>query len=57
MFYVYIIQSIHNPDQTYVGYTNYLNRRLNEHNSGFPTHTSKFMPWKIITYTAFLLDT
>jgi putative endonuclease len=54
MFYVYILQSITNPDKTYIGYTNNLTRRLNEHNSGKCTYSSAYKPWKIICYTAFL---
>ncbi len=53
MFYVYILQSISFPDQTYVGYTNNLSKRLNVHNSGNSSHTAKYTPWKIITYVAF----
>ncbi|MFA5998783.1 MAG: GIY-YIG nuclease family protein [Candidatus Babeliales bacterium] len=53
MFYVYILQSINFSEQTYVGYTNNLNKRLIIHNSGLSNYTSMYMPWKIITYTAF----
>ncbi len=54
MFYVYILQSTNFPDQTYIGYTNNLTRRLHEHNAGYCTHSSKYAPWTIITYTAFI---
>ena len=53
MFYVYILQSINYPDKTYIGYTNNLSRRITEHNSGICTYTTRFLPWKIICYTAF----
>lgn len=54
MYYVYILQSLNHPDKTYIGYTNNLTRRLNEHNSGLSTYSSAFKPWKVICYTAFL---
>ncbi len=57
MFYVYILQSISFPKQTYIGYTNNLSTRLKTHNSGHSTYTSTFMPWKIVTYTAFTEQT
>ena len=53
MFYVYILQSINNPEHFYVGYTNDLKKRIKDHNSGFSIHTNKFKPWKIRGYFAF----
>jgi len=53
MYYVYILQSINFVDQFYVGYTEDINNRLIRHNSGFTSHTSKYRPWKIITYLVF----
>ena len=53
MFYVYIIQSIESPDKTYIGCTHDIDKRLSNHNSGTTKHTKKYMPWKLITYTAF----
>ncbi|NDV63399.1 GIY-YIG nuclease family protein [Puniceicoccales bacterium CK1056] len=50
--YVYILRSIPFPTQTYIGYTNDLNRRLRRHNSGKTFHTGKFCPWKIETAIA-----
>ena len=32
MFYVYLLRSIPNPDQTYIGFTEDLKTRLNAHN-------------------------
>ncbi|BDQ03028.1 GIY-YIG nuclease family protein [Ignavibacterium sp.] len=48
-YHIYILKSLA-FDKTYIGYTNDLKRRLNEHNSGKSTYTSKFKPWKIIYY-------
>ena len=53
MFYVYILQSIEQPEHFYVGYTDDLKRRLKQHNSGNSIHTNKFKPWKLRGYIAF----
>jgi putative endonuclease len=53
VWYVYIIRSIAVPDQEYTGATADLKRRIVDHNSGKPDHTSKFLPWKLIWYCAF----
>jgi predicted GIY-YIG superfamily endonuclease len=46
-YYVYVIQSIYNPGQIYVGITKNLKARLKKHNEGGSPHTSKFKPWKL----------
>lgn len=51
--YTYIIQSVNSPEQYYTSLTDNVERRLLEHNAGKSPHTSKFKPWKIISYTAF----
>lgn len=53
MYYVYLIESIHHPTQRYVGCTNDLKRRMEEHNRGESLHTSKFHPWDLKLYIAF----
>ncbi len=53
MHYVYLLQSVSNPEQRYIGYTTDLKQRLTTHNSGNSKHTSKYMPWKLIGYHAF----
>lgn len=53
MYYVYILNSLSNTKRMYVGITNDLNHRLNEHNSGESIHTAKHGPWKLMTYIAF----
>ena len=53
MKYVYLIQSIPYPDKKYIGVTQDLKARLKSHNEGQSSHTSKFKPWKIVTYIAF----
>jgi putative endonuclease len=56
MKYVYLIQSIPEPNEKYIGITSNLKERLSAHNEGRSPHTSKFKPWKLITYTAFSDD-
>jgi putative endonuclease len=51
--YVYLIESIAPPSHRYVGVTTDLKRRLEEHNMGKSPHTSKFKPWRLVTYVAF----
>ncbi|MEA2879367.1 MAG: putative endonuclease [Hyphomicrobiales bacterium] len=53
MKYVYLLQSIDHPDQVYVGLADDLKARLATHNSGGSPHTSKFKPWRLVTYVAF----
>jgi len=53
MHYVYILQAIDEPDRFYTGITKDLRTRLTNHNTGRVTHTSKYKPWRIKTYTAF----
>jgi predicted GIY-YIG superfamily endonuclease len=53
MYYVYLIQSEAFSGQRYVGLTSDLRRRLAEHNAGKSPHTSKYAPWKLVTYVAF----
>ena len=48
MYYAYILRSENFPNQTYVGSTGDLRRRLAEHNAGKSTHTNKFKPWECI---------
>ena len=53
MFYVYILQSLSEPDCFYIGFTHDLKQRLEDHNSGKSLHTKKFKPWKLKNYFAF----
>lgn len=52
MFYVYLIESL-KAGERYVGMTSDVERRLEEHNSGKSAHTSKYVPWRLVTYVAF----
>ena len=53
MHYVYLIESIADKTQRYVGITADLKRRLKDHNSGTSPHTSKAKQWQLVTYVAF----
>ena len=53
MQYVYLVESVGSPARRYVGATNDLRRRLRDHNAGLARHTSKFAPWRLVTYVAF----
>jgi len=53
MFYVYILESLKDK-KLYVGYTNNLRRRFEEHNSGKIDVTKYRRPFKIIYYEAYL---
>jgi predicted GIY-YIG superfamily endonuclease len=55
MKYVYVLESLAG-EHFYTGITDDLDARLSKHNSGAVTHTSKFGPWRIKTYTAFTDD-
>ena len=53
MKYVYLIRSESHPQQSYIGITSELKKRLSAHNSGGSVHTSTFKPWKLVTYVTF----
>jgi predicted GIY-YIG superfamily endonuclease len=53
---VYILQSLAEPDRHYTGCTNDLRKRLKSHNAAKVPHTSKFLPWRVLTYIAFSDD-
>ena len=51
--YVYILESVANPEHFYVGLAEDLHDRLRKHNAGGVPQTSKFKPWVIKTAIAF----
>jgi predicted GIY-YIG superfamily endonuclease len=53
MKYVYLLQSVAFPNQTYVGLTDDLRARFSAHNKGRSPHTDKYRPWRLVTYVAF----
>ena len=53
MNYVYILQSVGHPDQFYTGLCKGVAARLSSHNAGQSPHTSKFKPWRLLSYHYF----
>jgi putative endonuclease len=53
MHYVYLIESVHDRAQHYVGQTDDLRARLHVHNSGGSIHTRRFKPWNLVYYLGF----
>lgn len=51
MFYVYVLKSIHHEFK-YIGSTNDLERRINEHNSGESQSTKHYRPFRLALYVA-----
>ena len=46
MKYVYLLQSLSNSDERYVGITSNFQNRLKQHNAGKSPHTAKHRPWQ-----------
>jgi predicted GIY-YIG superfamily endonuclease len=53
LHYVYLLISLSYPSERYIGVTSDLRSRLAEHNNGRSPHTSKYRPWRLVTYVAF----
>ena len=53
MHYVYLLRSLKDPAQTYIGCTANLKQRFETHNSGGSIHTAVFRPWELVMYLAF----
>ncbi len=56
MFYVYVLESLKCLGELYVGSTDDLKRRFTEHNAGKVTSTTRYLPWRLIYYEAYLTD-
>ena len=52
MFYVYILKS-KKDDKLYIGYTDDLKRRFNEHNKGLVKATKSRIPFHLVYYEAY----
>ena len=46
-YFVYIIYS-EGFDIYYIGFTENINRRIAQHNSGFEYYTKRYKPWKLV---------
>jgi len=53
MNYVYLLESLDKEKLHYIGSTNNLKRRFEEHNSGKGANYTKGRKWKIIYYEAY----
>jgi putative endonuclease len=53
MHYVYLIESVREPHEIYLGRTEDLRARLADHNAGRSVHTAKFRLWNLVQYHAF----
>lgn len=53
MFYVYVLKSM-KDQKLYIGQTNDLKRRFEEHNNGLSTSTKHRRPFKLVYYEAYL---
>jgi putative endonuclease len=51
--YVYVLQSLSSPDQFYTGLCADVDKRLAAHNAGQSPHTSKFKPWRLLSFHYF----
>src|SRR6185369_5588289 len=51
--YVYILQSISHPEQFYTGLCAEVQERFKAHNAGQSPHTSKFKPWRLLSFHYF----
>jgi putative endonuclease len=52
MYFVYIIQS-EADESYYIGFTENLQKRISDHNSGNTNYTSKKMPWILVYFESF----
>jgi len=50
MNYVYILQSLSDPDQFYTGLCKDVETRLRAHNAGQSPHTAKYKPWRLLSF-------
>ena len=48
-YYIYILRSKKYPEKYYIGFTEELEKRIEVHNNGQVSHTSKYKPWQLKT--------
>ena len=49
MDWIYVLKSL-NAEKSYVGITDNIHRRLNQHNAGKHSYTKRYLPWKVVYY-------
>ena len=52
-FFVYILQSEVDPEKIYVGFTEHIEQRLEDHNSKSQIYSRRYAPWQLVTYIVF----
>ncbi len=55
MRYVYLLKSV-NKDFFYIGSTNDINKRINEHEQGECLTTKRYLPMRLVYYEAYASD-
>ena len=53
MYHVYILRSLIDASQSYIGFTEDMKQRLAHHNAGGSVHTNKYRPWELVTVISF----
>ena len=53
MYIVYILVSRQYADRIYIGLTENISQRVDEHNAGKSPYTRKYGPWELRTYITF----
>ena len=53
MHHVYLLRSLVDPKQTYIGLTDDMRARLKSHNEGASFHTAKYRPWELVCCISF----
>ena len=53
MYIVYILASKQYADRIYIGLTEDISQRIDEHNVGKSAYTKKYGPWELKTYITF----
>jgi predicted GIY-YIG superfamily endonuclease len=51
--FVYILKSVQNPEEDYVGATSDPKARLQAHNEGLSPHTARHRPWRTLVCIEF----
>ena len=54
MLHVYVLRSVNNPEQVYVGLTVDVSQRLEVHNSGGSIYTKNLRLWVLVASFAFV---
>lgn len=53
-YYVYVLESLKDEGRLYIGSTNDLKKRVEQHNRAINFSTKPYIPWRLIFYEAYL---